>query len=75
MKATIEYNSGLMLIIPKDEKCSLSFMEWCSNYNSPLKIIHKIINDVDKNVFKIRLNGIREDYENLKEYINKNLAK
>ncbi len=72
MKAKIEYNSGLILIISKNGHTPLLFLEWVSKFRAGSNIIHKILNDRE-NILRIRLNALREDYESAKEYINNNL--
>ena len=72
MKAKIVYNSGLMLIIPKNGFAPLLFLEWFSEFPAASNIIHKCLNDTE-NVLRIRLNAPKEYYESAKDYINKNL--
>ena len=75
MEARIENNSGLQLIIPKDGKAPMLYLEWLSEQNI-LYFQEMVINDtagIKQGYFRIRLLATREFYENAKEYINQNL--
>lgn len=75
MKATVTYASGLMLKISKDYNQPALFMEWVSNFGAGKMPIHKIINDEDckeNDIFKIRMNLLREEMQNCADYINSN---
>jgi hypothetical protein len=71
MNAKVEYRSGLMLILSKYGNAPLLLLEWVAE-NPNKGIIRKVINDTEGNLFKVRFNGIREDYYNAAEYINNN---
>jgi len=71
MKAKVEYHSGWMLIIEKETNAPLLFLEYLSNFPAPTNILHKVI-DNQFGVLKIRLNGTKEDYLKIAEYINNN---
>lgn len=72
MKATVSYDSGLMLTIPKESKAPMLLLEWVSNFRAGQNVIHKVINN-QSDVIKIRLNCIKEQYLDCAEYINNNL--
>ena len=72
MKATVKYNSGLMLVIPKMTNAPMLFLEWLSRFNAGTNILHKVIENED-GVTKVRLNCSKEQYQECAEYINANL--
>ena len=52
------------------------FLEWLAEARAGLSIVHKVINDtdgVDTGCFRIRMNVLKEDYVNARDYINANL--
>ncbi len=70
MKATVKYNSGLWLVIPKKANAPFLFLEWMSRFNAGANI--KVIDEGE--LIKIRLNHcLREQYIEAAEYINANL--
>lgn len=72
MKAFVRNNSGLMLLVPKDGRCSMLFLEWmCQNQSIA---VSKIIDSgAYTNHFAVRMNGIMEDFISASLYINSNL--
>ena len=72
MKATVKYNSGLMLVIPKMTNAPMLLLEWLSKFNAGVNILHKVIENED-GVTKIRLNCSKEQYQECADYINANL--
>lgn len=72
MKAKIKYNSGLILVIPKMTNAPMLFLEWLSKFNAGENILHKVIEN-EAGITKIRLNCIREQYQECADYINANL--
>ena len=72
MKATVKYNSGLMLVIPKITNAPMLLLEWLSRFNAGVNILHKVIENED-GVTKIRLNCSKEQYQECADYINANL--
>lgn len=72
MKATVEYRSGLMLIIPKMTNAPLLLLEWVAKFPAGVNVIHKVI-DNQESVLKFRLNVSGQEYDNCAEYINSNL--
>ncbi len=70
-QATIEYNNGWVLVIPKCNNAPLLFMEWLATFNACQCPIHKVI---DGSFLSIRLNGTKKDvYESALKYINDNI--
>lgn len=72
MKASVKYNSGLMLVIPKRTNAPMLLLEWLSKFNAGTNILHKVIENEDE-VTKIRLNCLKEQYEECADYINAKL--
>jgi hypothetical protein len=76
-KAMVKYSGKLMLIIPKNDKASLLFLEWLSKENDSKKgILYKIIEYIDKEknkFFKISMNVEKDIFLNAAEYINQKL--
>ena len=71
IQATIEYNNGWVLVIPKCNNAPLLFMEWLATFNASQCPIHKVISE---SFLAIRLNGTKQAvYESALKYINDNL--
>jgi len=71
-KSKVTYASGLMLIVPKENNAPILFLEWMAMKNAGQNILHKVIN-TDDNCLKIRLNLIKEEYQECSNYINANI--
>ena len=69
-KATVEYNSGLMLIVKREGNGVVLFMEWIYKFNGG-RIEKVIMNQED--AVKFRFNGLRSSFEDARDYINANL--
>jgi hypothetical protein len=73
MNAKVSYNSGLMLTIQKSGNSPMLFLEWLATRRPAINTLHHVIDDSDKNVFKIRMNCIKNTFIECRDYINSNL--
>lgn len=70
MKATIKYQNGWVLEIPKTGNYPMLFLEWVSEFRMGKMPIDKVING---EMFQIRFNVPKTEIEKCAEYINNNL--
>lgn len=76
MKVNVINSSGLLLILPREDRAAMLFLEWIVIRKKELKlnthINPRVHSDYNFLAFEI-VGGIRESYEEAAYYINSNL--
>lgn len=73
-KATLKYNHGWMIVLPKNDNAPMLFLEWLSReFRAASNKMHYLKDLPQDNCLHVRLNAPKAEYVNCITYINDNL--
>ena len=73
MKAIVKITGGLRMTIPKNGNAAFAFQKFAIQRRLKGIAFYESENDIVNEVITIRFIGLRTDFEECAEYINKNL--